>query len=434
MDQSIKDSPQKETILNLAKDITARKKSICMKDLETHHISLANVRKLFGSLQKLSALVGAATKNRKQNMTDEELKIHIRNLAQKSDDILCPSFQQPGVVCSLKCSCWVTNKLSKTVSNRSKIGYKGKTRLLYQVSYLLYIGPIGKGMLILHLCNNPACFNPEHLTQGTAEDNAKQCVDQGRRASTAGRAQKPRHKLTNPYDKEALFAWVQANITISDKEEWLYFISTSGDGYPRIQIRNRSLILSRLILANKLGVTYESIGLAGHRFPKNLPYSAEAPKKNDVNPDHLYDSTPRENSDDTKEYHEGYHLTREDVKFIFDAAKKTDWLTTAAMEFDLRIAEILGVSAKTINDVRARKTYSDWHDNDAISALTRAVVQLNRQKEFVARYDTVTDAAKAVDRTTTNISSACKGTQKTSGGYIWMYEATYLTFLGTTNL
>ena len=36
--------------------------------------------------------------------------------------------------------------------------------------------PIPPGMRILHSCDNPACFNPEHLSLGTASDNAKDMV------------------------------------------------------------------------------------------------------------------------------------------------------------------------------------------------------------------------------------------------------------------
>ena len=35
-------------------------------------------------------------------------------------------------------------------------------------------------MVVLHLCNNPSCVNPEHLRGGTQSQNVRQCVAEGR--------------------------------------------------------------------------------------------------------------------------------------------------------------------------------------------------------------------------------------------------------------
>lgn len=54
-------------------------------------------------------------------------------------------------------------------------------------------GPIPKGAMILHSCDNPPCNNPRHLSPGNASQNAKQMVERGR-GLTGERM--PKHKVT----------------------------------------------------------------------------------------------------------------------------------------------------------------------------------------------------------------------------------------------
>jgi predicted transcriptional regulator len=76
--------------------------------------------------------------------------------------------------------CWIWTKSR----NSKKYGQicigSGKSMQAHRYSYELYKGPIPKGYVICHTCDNPLCANPDHLFAGTHMDNIRDMVSKGR--------------------------------------------------------------------------------------------------------------------------------------------------------------------------------------------------------------------------------------------------------------
>lgn len=76
------------------------------------------------------------------------------------------------------CLTFTGAKLQK--GGHGQIWENGKPVLTHRVAFEYKHGSIPEGMVVMHLCDNPACCNPDHLTLGTKKDNAHDAVLKGR--------------------------------------------------------------------------------------------------------------------------------------------------------------------------------------------------------------------------------------------------------------
>lgn len=67
-------------------------------------------------------------------------------------------------------------------SGYGNLWVNGKTVGAHRVAYELANGPIPKGSVLRHTCDNRYCVNPEHLVLGTHRENMEDMTKRGRQA------------------------------------------------------------------------------------------------------------------------------------------------------------------------------------------------------------------------------------------------------------
>jgi hypothetical protein len=100
--------------------------------------------------------------------------------------------------------CWIW------VGSQNKGGYgvihfdKWSNLSAHRASYMMFKGPIHKGMYVCHKCDVPSCVNPDHLFLGTASDNNKDKVLKNRNAKHTKHNKRPQIEVDEEIYKKLL--------------------------------------------------------------------------------------------------------------------------------------------------------------------------------------------------------------------------------------
>lgn len=76
--------------------------------------------------------------------------------------------------------CWLYTG-STAGNGYGRMSYQGSNEYTHRVAAVIYLGfDRDSGKFVLHFCDEPSCFNPEHLFTGTQKDNMRDAVAKGR--------------------------------------------------------------------------------------------------------------------------------------------------------------------------------------------------------------------------------------------------------------
>lgn len=106
--------------------------------------------------------------------------------------------------------CWVHSgfqRASKGMASGApgyiQISYRCDRWMIHRLSYVIHHGPIPDGKIVAHSCDNPPCWNPDHLSPKTESENTYEAVSKRRDRQT--------RKATCPRGHAYDYFWTKGN-------------------------------------------------------------------------------------------------------------------------------------------------------------------------------------------------------------------------------
>lgn len=230
------------------------------------------------------------TNTRSNTMTDEELKIYIKDNCNIDNT-----------------GCWVWQGLSQ--KGYGRISYKNKSISVHRLIFILFKDTNLQGNLeISHKCNNSLCCNPDHLEQVSHSLNM-----QYRKDYTIKRIRAESRPSNLP--KEEYLAWYKSKSIITNNSCYLYPF-TDKEGYVQIQIDKKSVRLHRWIYCFYSDKDYNDKSFVVRHLCHN---------KNCFNPNHLEHGSNSDNVLDSRHYSKTVKLNEDQVHLLLQDAKKQDF-------------------------------------------------------------------------------------------------------------
>src|SRR5262245_9587813 len=122
-------------------------------------------------------------------------------------------------------ACWLWS-LTLNRDGYGLVNTLRKTRQAHRVAYELAIGPIPRGMCVLHHCDVPPCINPAHLFLGT---NGVNMADRDQKQRQARYERQWKAKLTQDAVRDIRAARA-AGVTLNELG-WYYDVWPTTIGY-----------------------------------------------------------------------------------------------------------------------------------------------------------------------------------------------------------
>ncbi len=205
--------------------------------------------------------------------------------------------------------CW--NWAGK-LNNRSRpvCRINNKTTLAYRHTYEAYYNK-KVTQLVCHSCDNPKCCNPEHLFEGSNQDNQLDYKNKFKNKHT--------HRPTSICPSslvglERLY-WYRDNACLISGDCWLWSREVGEDGYGRVKYKNRKHMSHRLMWA--LSNDTEPDNIPSDKVIRHVCYSKVSPNKSCCNPKHLVIGTRSENQLDTLKYAKSVKYEEEYLEWLW---------------------------------------------------------------------------------------------------------------------